>query len=278
MKSFKTLRQNHREDAFIVTGIRNDEGVLLNPADYIYEHAIGKILKVNVETAHALDSDEWGNPIYSNWMAGAYAVSKAGAIWNEEVAIWRERIRSQPLGDDEDDFDGLGGFGHTSSGVLQIGDDFSDEDIERAFQLDWKQTKWPWLEAKPADTDMHVLKLTVRDNYRILCKIFTHFCGSGQVGQRYGLSVREFGHILHICKYFDMNNIDDRFAIEDIYWTTSRMFRPRNAQKDMARSRNESKSSGLGLRGSDSKSSIGLGIDEYKGTESYFRENANNTE
>jgi hypothetical protein len=56
--------------------------------------------------------------------------------------------------------------------------------------------KWSWLPV----LDPVRLGDCLRSLYSSVCNIFAHYCGVGQVGERYGLSMQEFAHLLHFMR------------------------------------------------------------------------------
>ena len=182
-KTFKVLREDFEDDGFIVTGLRNGDGDLVNPIDTIAEHCSSGADKFSVfaDITTTFDSDEWGNPIRGEWMTAAYVRSSSSKIWSDEMTAWRERFgksgsRNQTIAT-ETDAPPLSP--RLRSSLIQIGDQFSPEDIETAFKLDFKQMTWAWLEAVPT-TSLTLLSDVVQSQYGLLCNIFLHYCGVGK--------------------------------------------------------------------------------------------------
>ena len=49
-----------------------------------------------------------------------------------------------------------------------------------------------------------------RKHYLGFCNLFVHFCGLGQVGQRYGMSEIDFTHLLHLARLLDASTSSGR--------------------------------------------------------------------
>ena len=67
----------------------------------------------------------------------------------------------------------------TTDGLLFIGN-FTIRDINSAFELDWQQMDWSWLGVSEGDVELRELKLVLRNNYGLVCKIFSHYCGNAK--------------------------------------------------------------------------------------------------
>ncbi|CAE7572554.1 unnamed protein product, partial [Symbiodinium microadriaticum] len=84
----------------------------------------------------------------------------------------------------------------SSNSLLFVGN-FTVRDINSAFDLDWQQMSWGWLGIEESDAEVREIKLVLRKNYGLICKIFSHYCGNAKVGDAYGMSMHEFGHFIH---------------------------------------------------------------------------------
>lgn len=176
-KTAKLLRGDFEDDNYIVTGLRNREGVLINPLDSICDHVpeAGDFHLV-ADVAPQFESDEWGNPILNKWQSRAFVHSEAGARWTGETSAWRERMEAR---DQETESEVPVMSPRMRSSLVQIGDDFTEIDLETAFQLDWKQIKWTWLE-NPSPLLLSSVADSVKLKFDMLCNLFSHYCGQGE--------------------------------------------------------------------------------------------------
>lgn len=240
IKQFGVLRNKFEEDNYIVTEIRNAEGQLLNPDDMLCEHATSDTLNVTAVVASSFPVDEWEIPEMGDWLKGAYVKSKTGQHWMSEIEAWRESQKSlkaaQNAGEDKEANILVHKAHPPSSNLIQIGFDFSESDINSAFDLDWAVMRWDWLQ--PSELLRSQLGDTLKSNYAFICNFFTHYCGVGQgeesnrsnlwfcrkfllivhsflffmafsVGQRYGMTMQEFGHLLHYLRVCNLKTSDD---------------------------------------------------------------------
>ena len=196
--------------ARLVSSIANSKNELVNPRDMIAEHAEADgNCKVTATLVQSFPSDVWGNPVYEDWLAAANLRSELGMQWSSEMNAWRERLQASVV--DSAGRPVITSGGATSSAapamspvpggtgtaraagnfLIQIGD---EPDPESAFELDWSQMRWQWHEQH---SEVAALRAVLRSNYDLVINLFRHYCGSGYVGQRYGMSMAEFAHLLH---------------------------------------------------------------------------------
>jgi len=198
----KLLRDSYGEDYNKVNEIRNNNNELINPKDFIYEHADGSILNIIVTVISSYKSDDMGNPIINEWSGEAYISNKISKKWLNEIRKWRNK--SETSNKEKEEF-----------GFITIGDIFTEKESLNAFQFDWNQIKWTdWIDQPFTEETESNLKYLLRDNYSIICNLYSHYCGPGQVGQRYGMTLQEFSHLLHMSKLCD---ISDKQTIDLIF-------------------------------------------------------------
>lgn len=214
IKIEKLLRSKFGPDDIIVTGIFNVSKELINPLDKLFEHKLDLDADSNdlIFTAQILpqfEIDEYGNPIYDDWLHTAYLVTENSQKWSSNMQYWRDKEQTilkdkirmkEENSDDEDDNNDQGTAWNDTlnagSSLIHIGaDQLSSHDVEIAFTLDWDNMKFTWLNnfsihKKIALHDM------LKKNYDIICNLFLHYCGVGKIGQRYGMTVLEFNHML----------------------------------------------------------------------------------
>lgn len=182
IKQYGVLRRKYEEDNYIVTEIRNAEGLLLNPADLICEHTASDTLSVIAIVSSSFPVDEWEIPEMGEWLKGATIKSDVGQHWVSEIEAWRESLKSlnaaHNSGEDIETNILVHKAHPPSSNLIQIGFDFSESDINSAFDLDWTVMKWEWLQ--PSDLLKNQLGDALKSNYAMICNFFTHYCGIGQ--------------------------------------------------------------------------------------------------
>jgi hypothetical protein len=207
-QSFKWLaavvskRRGPKNDT-VVSGFRNQHGELLNPLDKIIEHSYKHQLTITADIVPCIPIDEHGDPIFSEWQQVAYVSSGHGQQWHEETTAWRQRVKDKVYHDMEHGYDA--DSAGTGASLVQIGD-FTEKDLDSAFALDWSQVTVPG--ASPAE-DTETVRALLRQSYSTLCKLFIYYCGFGQVGQRYGMTMLEFGHFLHLTLLLPYGSTDD---------------------------------------------------------------------
>jgi len=185
----KSIRGPETDAGCLVTGLLNTDGDLIDPRDLIVEHAIwvDNIWRCKAQTARVFPSDEWGNPVYSDWVAAAYLTSETNFRWTLEIDAWRNRLDAGQV---------LAGQGQRgASSLIQIGD---TPDVDTAFELDWGAMHWKWL---PSLTEIQrtALRAALNERYELMLAIFRHYCGAGELGQRYGMCTAEYEHLLRMC-------------------------------------------------------------------------------
>lgn len=203
LKSSGILKKSFDEECRTVLAFTNEEGTIMDPTNLICNMVEDKG-NVFAEVTESLKSDENGNPILTTWQVSAYVHSDLGVQYYSAMEAYREKKLQ------EDEVEVV-----TSSGLLYVGD-FSLEDINSAFELDWRQLNWDWLGISDNDFNYHDLKTILSQSYGLVCRIFSHYCGAGDVGDAYGMNLIEFIHFVHTTGTFHWKThakkIDDIFA------------------------------------------------------------------
>jgi hypothetical protein len=217
LKENKLLRTSMDPESYIVTEIRNTENELINPKDKIYEHATPAGLSVRATISQTFPTDDWENPVFNDWMQVAYLHSASNQNWAKEMESWRQNL--EKIKKDSSDIFGLSNDAAKnvdinatllaskavphSARLIKIGFDFTEADVELAFNLDWQIMSWKWLPTPLMELQKNKLGDVIKSSYSLICNIFAHYAGIGKVGQRFGMSVEELGHFLHFMKLFD---------------------------------------------------------------------------
>lgn len=249
IKEFNILRDDYQDDGIIITCIKNMNDELINPIDCIYEHVnIDEeiiILNVNAEIATKYDSDQWGFPIMNNWLSSAYLRSQHGISWNNEMTAFRDNFNN-----DNNKLNEYSSAGY--SNLVQIGDVLSESELSMAYELDWNQMKFTWIENILTEGQRILLHDVLKKNYFIIYNIFLQYCGIAKVGQRYGLSLIEFGHILHIARIYNL--LDNYSKVHEIFFKIT---------GQAINSNDDSDSKGLILSGSKSSLNAKSMVDNW---------------
>lgn len=183
---YNLLKNHYEKDSHIVTEIRNHAGELINPGDCIFEHYGPSGLNVTATISTSFPIDDWENPDMGDWMRVAYIKSEIGQHWATEMEAWRDSLRRMK------ELQGSTGDAADShmnnlivqrampppSNLITIGYNFSESDINSAFDLDWGTMKWQWL--KPTDHEKSALGDVLKSYYSLVCNLFAHYCGTGQ--------------------------------------------------------------------------------------------------
>lgn len=236
IKQFNLMRKSLQQESFIVTEIRNQDGELINPQDKVYEHVGSSGLTVRATVVTNYPVDDWENPKINDWMQVAYIHSKAGYQWATEIEGWRQTLSAATEGDtvsypSSSRMPFMPHANTTSSNInkkllpsqsslIQIGEHFTPQDIETAFNLDWQAMSWRWLpSATFTDTARSRLGVILKENYGLVCNLFVHYAGEGRIGQRYGMTLQEFGHCLHFAKVIEWKFSED--TVKRVFFATA---------------------------------------------------------
>ena len=202
LKSSGILKKSFEEECRTILGFTNEDGNTIDPTKLICNMVEDKA-NVYAEVTEGLQSDEDGNPMLTNWQVSAYVHSDLGVQYYSAMEAYRERKQQ------EEEVEVV-----TSSSLLYVGD-FSFEDINSAFELDWRQLNWSWLDISDSDFEYHDLKTILSQHYGLVCRIFSHYCGTGKVGEAYGMNLVDFSHFVHTTGAFHWKTHGKK--IEDIF-------------------------------------------------------------
>jgi len=182
IKQYGVLKNRYEEDNYIVTEIRNGNDQLINPADLLLEHAGSGTLEVTAIVTSHFPVDEWEIPEMGDWLKGAHVKSKIGSQWMSEIEAWRGSLQNMKdatnRGEGQESNVLLHRAQPQTSNLIQIGFDFTESDINSAFDLDWSVMKWDWLQ--PTELLKNQLGDVLKRNYASVCNLFAHYCGVGQ--------------------------------------------------------------------------------------------------
>lgn len=249
VKQFNLMRKSLQEESFIVTELRNQEDELINPQDKIYEHVGTNGLTVRAILVTSYPIDDWENPKINDWMQVAYIHSKSGYQWATEIEGWRQTLANADasMPGSKLRYKPANAIHKTllpsQSTLIQIGEHFSPQDIESAFNLDWQAMSWKWLpsmlSSAVTETQRNRLGVVLKENYGLVCNLFVHYAGEGRVGQRYGMTLQEFGHCLHFAKLLDWKFSEE--AVQRIFFSSG----PENLQQTSSSNQDSNERAGM---------------------------------
>lgn len=173
IKSDSSLLKKYDTASLIVSEIRNIFGELLNPNDLIVEHFGPTGLSVTAVLSSKFPLDQWETPEIGHWYKSAYVKSSTGKYWNSELDAWRATVKNEMDSSKKKEEVRRTTF-------IQVGFDFSAEDVSAAFDFDTKKMQWEWLLAESVEVNMSKLMDVLKSHYLLICNIFAHFCGFGQ--------------------------------------------------------------------------------------------------
>lgn len=172
-----------------VIGLTNMADELLDPRDCIYEHAhwdADNCWELKAQTSASFESDQWGNPVYNDWTSVAYLTSENNFRFQLEMDAWRARLEPGQT---------AAPGGKVGSNLIQIGE---APDEQTAFELDWSAMHWKWLPSLTSEVQKAALRSAMAERYSVVLALFRHFCGAGELGQRYGMTLTEFSHLVQL--------------------------------------------------------------------------------
>ena len=174
----------------IVTGISNKQDELIDPRDKICEHAQWDEGNWHVKATMAVQfpNDEWGNPVYGDWVSAAYLNNEDNYRWSMEMESWRNKLSAASSANQEVEISAAG------NNLIQIG---GQPDIDTAFELDWSVMDWKHLPSMSSFQKDNLRKV-LQNNYDLILAIFMHYCGAGSIGERYGMTTVEYSHLLKL--------------------------------------------------------------------------------
>jgi hypothetical protein len=164
LKEYHVLRSTFEEDYGLVVSLKDNEGRLLNPVDPICD-VLTNNATIYAELAESVPSDEYGNPLLSEWRIAAFVRSSHGIKWNNEMEAYREQQAKAKKVED------------VQSNELVFVGSFTANEIDAAFDLDWRQMDWEWLGFSAVDDEVLDLKKILRANYGVICKVYSHYSG-----------------------------------------------------------------------------------------------------
>ena len=183
LKETKLVREEYADNNFVISSLQNENGILLNPKEHIFEHIPSdskNTISIKATLSPNFPSDEWGNPILTPWQVNAFVHSESGFRWATETDAWRERMAGQEE-EDESKKAEISISPRMRSSLVQIGEDFNGADLDTAFQLDWKHVKCSWMAESPSViSTITSLGDVLRPRYAVVCNIFAHYCGVGE--------------------------------------------------------------------------------------------------
>jgi hypothetical protein len=190
--SQRLLRSTFEEEKQLVVGMLDKDGSMVDPnaciADVIED---GGCLRANV--LDEVLSDKFGNPVVPVWRQEAFIHSGPGIVFARGHEAWKRnpsRMRT------------AGTAGEAGQDSLVFVGELTDADIFSALELDWSMIDWSWAVPNPTEEFLFRLKDAVKGYYGIVCRLFSFCAGAGRAGERYGLTLADFRHIMHCSGLF----------------------------------------------------------------------------
>lgn len=99
-------------------------------------------------------------------------------------------------------------------------------------ELDWNQIEWKQFGFDKGNPNKKLIYDSLRAQYHLFCNLFQHFAGSGQIGERYGITLIEFGHICHFARLINFRL--QKGKVEDLFHDSIRSSEDHSESKEGA--------------------------------------------
>lgn len=190
--STRLLRSTFEEEKQLVIGMTAEDGSAIDPNATIAD-VLSDGDSIRAMVTDEVLSDTHGNPVVPVWRQEAFIHSGPGIIFARGHEAWKRnpsRMRTATT---------PGELGQDS--LVFVGE-LSDADVSAALELDWSMIDWSWAVPSPTEEFMYRLKDSINAHYGVICQIFAFCAGSGRAGQRYGLTLADFKHIVSCAGLF----------------------------------------------------------------------------
>eukprot|EP01041_Mallomonas_annulata_P010142 gene10142-21153_t len=156
-----------------VVGFTDLSGDEIHPMDFLYQYSSDSVNTMDfiAKVIETIPSDDYGNPLYSEFQKAAFLCSESSRKWALETDAWRDRGSNA--------YEHLSNSTSHSSHMVYIGE-LSSQELEGAFELDWQKINWGWLGFASTDNSLQDIKDVLKSHFRVICNIFNHYCGDGQ--------------------------------------------------------------------------------------------------
>ena len=148
--------------------------------------------------------------MFSDWRAAAYIQSNAGSKWHVENEAWRNRI-----GKIRENKRVLHLPSHK---LIHIGE-FDEKEAGYAFDTDWATIDWITLGIHTGSPQKKAIHDFLKEKYVIICSFFQHFVGTGRIGEKYGMTLHEFGRVLHLCRLIKYSEEESKELCKNLFFT-----------------------------------------------------------
>ena len=116
--------------------------------------------------------------------------------------------------------------------LIHIGE-FDEREAGVAFDIDWSSIDWITLGISTGDPEKKALYDFLKQKYVVICNFFQHFVGTGRIGDKYGMTLHEFGRVLHLCRLLNYSSKDSRELCKKIFFTFAGERVPQNIDETM---------------------------------------------
>lgn len=191
----RLLRSTFEEEKQLIIAITDSDGSVLDP-NATLEDVIEDDGVVRANVTDEINSDSHGNPVLPVWRQEAFIHSGPGKVFARGHEAWRRnpsRMRTATT---------PGEAGQDS--LIFIGE-LSDADVSAALELDWSMIDWTWTVVDPTNDFLFRLKDALQAHYGVVCRLFAFCAGSGRPGERYGITLADFRHLLFSSGLFPFN-------------------------------------------------------------------------
>jgi hypothetical protein len=187
IKMFKLLRSTFEDEKQLVTAIRGENGEPIDPNSQIVD-VLNDGSIVIADVSDEIITDSYGQPSLPEWMMSAYVKSTAGQQFLSGYEAWKRnptRMRTATAPTDV-----------ISDSLVFVGE-LTDVEIFASLELDWPLIEWNWCIDHMDESFMYKLKDIVRTHYGLICRLFNFLAGTARAGQRYGITMTDFKHLIH---------------------------------------------------------------------------------
>jgi len=200
------------DSGVVVVGFTDIHGDEIHPIDMIFEYVPqdANTASFIAKTVEQMPDDEYGNPIFSEFQEIAYVTRDETKRYYRELELWKHQTdKNIDYPEDKD--------GRAPSATLVYVGQLTQQDLDAAYELDWQRMNWFWFGESATDRIMAVLKEIYKSNYSMICQVFSHYCGDGRAQQYYGMSHREFAHLLRVSSIYKLIDPTVQSNIESIF-------------------------------------------------------------
>lgn len=170
----------------------------------------GRLVNVYVLVAEEYISNEWGHPIMSDWRMMSDVHNKYHEALMREMKRREDADEVDKLAVSGSSVDGEDRASSAAASFVQIGDFSNIANIESTFELDWNLFMWTCVPVPVSEMQEASIRLAIRDNYNLVCNLFSHFCGIGKIGEKFGMTRCELKNLLYTSGIDEKGSLIER--------------------------------------------------------------------